>query len=151
MNKQVTPAYVTNSGTKIEATFEDKSTLLPGDFETSDSHFYFDEKILNVRIPWSRLNISDPSSMLALDDPKTVGLQKDTKDSISVRMTDGIVPSFIIFNKEEKKLDYQFPESVQSSGYRTFSWEPWEELSVQSKKKSSYKRVQDAFSSKNDQ
>ena len=146
MNKQLTPEYVTKSGTKIEATVEDKSTLIPGDFENSDSHFYFDESTLYVRIPWSRLNFTDPSGMLALDDEKTKGLQSNTKNSIAVRMTDGVVPSFIVFNKETRKINYQFPESVLSSGYRTFTWDTWDEPKVQSRKKTSYDRIQKAYS-----
>ncbi|MFJ5624628.1 hypothetical protein ACIQD3_18295 [Peribacillus loiseleuriae] len=145
MMRQFTPEYVTKSGVKIDATFEDGSTLIPGRFKNSDSHFYFDGNTLNVRIPWARLNFTDPSRLLVLNDEKNKDLLVNTKDTLSVRMTDGIVTSFVVMNKVTNRVDYQFPESVTSSGYRTFTWNTWDVPQVVSRNKTSYDKIKEAF------
>lgn len=146
MVRQLTPEYVTKSGVKVPATFEDESALIPGSFENSDSHFYFEGNTLNVRIPWARLNFTDPSSLLVLNDEKNKGLLVNTKDNLSVRMTDGIVTSLVIMDKVNNQVYYQFPESVSSSGYRTFTWNTWDVPQFISRNKTSYDRIKEVFS-----
>ena len=57
--RKLTPKYVTKSGVNSSVTFEDESTLIPGSFENSDSHFYIEDNTLNVRIHWTRLEFTD--------------------------------------------------------------------------------------------
>lgn len=145
MERLTSPEYVTKSGMKLPAIVEDGSTLIPGRFENSDSHFNFDGNTLNVRIPWARLNFTDPSSLLVLNDEKSKGLLQNSKNALSVRMTDGIVTSFVIMNKDTNQVAYQFPESVTSSGYRTFTWNTWEVPEVVSRNKTSYEKIKEIF------
>lgn len=145
----LSPEYVTKSGLKIAATYEDGSTLIPGRFENNDSHFYFESNTLNVRIPWANLNFTDPSSLLVLNDEKSKGLMKKEKSTLSVRMTDGIVTSFVIMDKDTDRVHYQFPESVTSSGYRTFAWNTWDVPLVVSRTKASYERIKEVFANNN--
>ncbi|AXI00207.1 hypothetical protein DV702_11030 [Sporosarcina sp. PTS2304] len=146
MERQLSKGYIAKSGAKIPAVLDDGSTLIEGDFETSNNHFYFDGNTLHLRIPWARLNFTDPSNMLVLDDEKSKGVHLSSKSSLSVKMTDGIVPSVVVMNKETNKVDYQFPESVTSTGYRTFSWHTWDEPTIHSRKKTSYENVKEIYS-----
>lgn len=147
MVRMSSPEYVTNSGMRVPAIYEDGSTLIPGRFESNNSHFYFDGNTLNVRIPWARLNFTDPSSLLVLNDEKSQGLLPSAKDALSVRLTDGIVTSLVIMNKQTDQVDYQFPETVTSSGYRTFGWSPWDVPEVAFRNKTSYEKIQEVFGS----
>ena len=58
----------------------------------------------------------------------------------------GFVTSLVIMDKATNQVDYQFPESVTSSGYRTFSWHPWDVPQVESRNKTSYDRIRETFS-----
>lgn len=145
MMRVLTPEYTTQSGKKISATYEDGSTLMSGNFENSDSHFYFESNTLYVRIPWIRLNFSDPSSLLVLHDEKAGNLPQEVKDTLSVRMTDGIVTSLVVMKKGTDQVEYRFPESVTSSGYRTYSWNTWDIPQVVSRNKTSYEKIKEFF------
>ena len=123
--RQVSPEGKTMLGGLISAKYEDGSTLVPGKFDESTNNFYFDGNTVYIRIPWARLNFTDPSSLLVLDDNKTKGVDNIAKDSLNVRMTDGIVTSLIVMDKTTNKVDYHFPESVTASGYKTFAWSTW--------------------------
>ncbi|ASS67466.1 MULTISPECIES: hypothetical protein [unclassified Paenibacillus] len=145
MIRMESPEYVTKGGRKIEAVYSDESDLSRGTFATGGSSFYMEGKTLYVRIPWTRLNFIDPSSLLVWDDDKNTGLDLPA-DSLSVRMTDGIVGSLVIMDKQTRHVDYHFPESVTSSGYRTFSWSAWDAPDYASRAKGSYDAVKEAFS-----
>lgn len=144
MKRMESSEYVTKGGRKIEAVYTDESALTPGAFQTGGSNFYLDGKTLHVRIPWARLNFIDPSSLLVWDDDKKKGMGV-ASDSLSVRMTDGIVGSLILMDKKTQHVDYHFPESVTSSGYRTFSWSTWDAPDYASRTKGSYDAVKEAF------
>ncbi|NOV03779.1 hypothetical protein [Paenibacillus planticolens] len=148
----VIPTYNTSKGSYFSSVsttgiFEkmDGSTLIPGRFENSMSQFYVEGNTLNVRIPWTRLNFSDPSSLLVLSDEKNKGAVESLKEALSVRMTDGIVLSLVVMDKATQKVDYHFPESVTSSGYRTFSWNTWDIPQPVSRTKTSYNMIREAF------
>lgn len=139
------PEYVTKSGLKIPAVYEDGSTLIPGSFENLNTNFYFDNNKLNVRIPWARLNFTDPSSLLVLNDEKNKGLHLGTKEALSVRLTDGIVTSLVIMDKETDKIDYQFPEKGTSTVFRTFGWSNWDVPKFVIRNKKSYDKIKEVF------
>ncbi|MGH4139630.1 hypothetical protein [Clostridium sp.] len=145
MLRQLSIAGKTTSGKTISAKYGDGSTLVVGNFDDSTNNFYFEGNTLFIRIPWGRLNFTDPSSLLVLDDNKTKGVLKNKNDALSVRMTDGIVASLIIMDKTTKKIDYHFPESVTASGYKTFSWSTWNKPSYVSREKKSYDIIKKFF------
>lgn len=137
MVKKLSPAYVAKSGRTVPAKYEDVSVLTEGAFDHSENRFYFNDKTLNIRIPWALLNFTDPSSLLVVNGAE--------KDAIQARMTDGIVPSLIMLNKQTNQVVYHFPESVKSSGYRTFLWNTWEVPRYEQRVKLSYDRLKEAF------
>lgn len=145
MQRQLSPAYKTASGETISATYEEGSTLVQGTFDNSINNYYFSGNTLYLRIPWARLNFTDPSSLLVLDDDKNKGVLENTKDALTVRMTDGIVTSLVIMDKTTKNVDYQFPESVVASGYTTFTWSTWDVPDYTSRNKKSYDIIKALF------
>jgi len=145
MMRQLSEAYQSPAGKTVPAAYEDGSTLNSGSFDNSNSHFYFEGKTLYLRIPWARLNFTDPSSLLVLNDEKKQGVIEHTKDALAVRMTDGIVASLVIMDKKTQKVDYHFPESVTSSGYRTFTWNTWTKPEYVTRNKKSYDMIKQLF------
>lgn len=145
MLRKLSIEYKTLAGETISAKYEDGSTLVPGSFEESSNHFYFEGNTLYIRIPWARLNFTDPSSLLVLNDDKNKGVIEDTKDTLTVRMTDGIVVSLIIMDRATLNVDYHFPESITSSGYKTFTWNTWKVPSYVSRHKKSYEKIKTFF------
>lgn len=146
MIRQLSVASKTISDKTISAKYEDGSTLVHGNFNDSINNFYFEGNTLYIRIPWARLNFTDPSSLLVLDDNKNSGIVKNTKDKLSVRMTDGIVASLIIMDKVTQNVDYHFPQSVTGSGYKTFTWSTWDVPNYVSRNKKSYEIIKALFS-----
>lgn len=144
IERQLSPAYVTRSGAKVQALQQDASTLTAGPFHNGDNHFYIQDNTVQVRIPWSKLNISDPSSLLVLSDATHQGLTEQ-KDTLSVRLTEGVVPSLVVMNKGTNKVQYHFPESPTSSGYKTFRWHTWDVPQYEQRAKSSYDRLAQAW------
>ncbi|MFC5402219.1 hypothetical protein [Cohnella soli] len=144
--RQLSASYVTKSGKQLDTRYEDISTLTSGPFENSTNAFYLTGNTLNIRIPWARLNFSDPSSLLVLNDDKTTGVLENKKDTLTVRMTDGVVASLVVMDKKTNAVDYHFPESVTSSGYKTFTWSSWDAPQYEQRQKSSYDSIKEAFS-----
>jgi len=139
--RQLSTVNRTRSGAIISAKYEDGSSLVPGTFAESNNNFYVEANTVSIRIPWARLNFTDPSSLLVLDDDKNKGIRKDTKDALTVRMTDGIVASLIVMDKTTQTIDYHFPESVTASGYKTFTWNTWNVPFYVSRNKKSYDMI----------
>ena len=55
-------------GTNITAHLEDSSALRYGDLTGSTNNWNIDGNLLSLRIPWGRINVSDPSQGRVLDD-----------------------------------------------------------------------------------
>ena len=118
-------------GIKTDRRVYDRSGLIfgnSGEYETSNSNWYWNEneKVLEIRIPWQLLNVSDPSSMSVLDDKAGTGDVEST-------VTDGFhIYSYITDKKDEKVT--QIPDS-KSEFYK---WDKWEKPEYKSRFKKSY-------------
>ncbi|MBO2944590.1 hypothetical protein JJQ72_11475 [Paenibacillus sp. F411] len=123
---------------------KDLSVLTAGSFERGDTHLNLQENTLKVRIPWARLNFTDPSSLLVISDEQQQGVP-GSDEAISVKMTDGMVVSLVVMDKQTRKVEYQFPESVTSQGYRTFTWKTWDVPQYTARSKSSYEWIREAY------
>ncbi|PWW05123.1 hypothetical protein DFQ01_105107 [Paenibacillus cellulosilyticus] len=145
MLTELSPAFKSQMGKTIDAQYEDASSLQPGPFTSSTNNFNITGNTVNIRIPWIRLNFTDPSSMLVLDDDKHTAISTDQKDALTVRMTDGIIASLVIIDKQTDTVDYHFPESATSIGYKTFAWNTWDVPQYEQRAKSSYDLIQAAF------
>ncbi|MBD3921949.1 hypothetical protein H8B09_24520 [Paenibacillus sp. PR3] len=145
MTTEIAPAFKTELGTAIAARYEDASTLRSGPFTSSTNNFNITGNTVNIRIPWTRLNFTDPSSMLVLNDDQHKAVAPDQKDALTVRMTDGIIASLIIKDKQTDTVEYHFPENATSIGYKTFAWNTWDVPQYEQRAKSSYDLIQAAF------
>jgi hypothetical protein len=91
-------------GTIIETKYEDAGALFYGPFEASRNHWYMDGNTLSLRIPWTRINVADPSSAQVLDDAKTY-YSDPLRDVIEVSKTEGIAVSLLLTDEQNRKLD----------------------------------------------
>lgn len=106
-----------------DAAFDLVSVLEYGDFSLSNTHFYQTGSVLRIRIPWSMLNFTDPSSLLVISG--------GSKNSLKTVATDGMIFSVLIGDKSSKDTAYIFPESKQSAGYKIFKLSDWDEEDIE--------------------
>lgn len=127
-------------GEKTGRVVYDRSSMIYGKSDESsftNSNWYFNEKedVIEIRIPWHLLNVSDPSSRNVLDDKEGTG------DIESIE-TDGFhIYSYITDKKNENVI--QIPES--SSEF--YSWDKWEKPQYSSRFKKTYFMFKDLFPS----
>ncbi len=93
------------------------SSLRYGNFTVSNTHFYQAGVTVHIRIPWAMLNFTDPANALVVS---------GAEDSvIKTTVTDGMIFSVLVGNKESMDTVYIFPESKKSAGYKRLEPKPW--------------------------
>ena len=131
MKMLINSERTTRDGRKISAIYENCSELNYGKFENNSfGQWYLEDSYIYVRIPWNRLNFSDPSSRMVLNDS---GVIKDlVRDKIKITKSDEIMISTVLYNKRDGiSVD-------QLSSDKPFIWEEWTEVSYESRPKKSY-------------
>ena len=151
-SKQEAGLYVTksynrsNGGYKTKESYTGKydlvSKLKYGGFTSSDNQFYQTGSTIYIRIPWSWLNVTDPSSKIVLNDAEALGNQAKTVS------TNGAIVSALIADKATKDQLYLFPETKNDPSYKTFKWEAWEKCEYSFNEKEGYSMLAKYFSSK---
>jgi len=117
MEKLINKRRALGDGTPIEAKYEDASHLRYGTLEGSTNHWTMDGKHIEVRIPWTRINVSDPSSAQVLDDERTF-YSDPLRDVIATSTTDALVISVVAANlKGSTVLD-----AIPSISYALPTW-----------------------------
>lgn len=126
---------VSKDGTPIAAQYEDASRLNYGDFNANSyNHWYWEASLLHIRLPWGRLNFSDPSSLMVLDDNS--GAEELVRDQLKTTRTEGIVVSALYCDAaEQQKIDL-----LSTSAY---NWQPWEVTAYRERLKQSYYILQE--------
>lgn len=128
------------TGEKTDRTVYDRSSLIFGnsrDSKYSNSNWYWNEndKIIEIRIPWHLLNVSDPSSKNVLDDKEGTG-------EIESSETDGFhIYSYITDKKDENVK--QIPEASPEF----YKWDKWDVPFYNSRLKKTYYMFQNLFPS----
>jgi hypothetical protein len=124
-------------GTHIPQILERGSLLRYGDF-TDNNYFswYQEGNNLRIRLPWGRINFTDPATMMVLNDPKIN--YAPLRDQLSVVKTDGIISYLSVINKDGS----QQAELVTKDPFR---WAKWNVPEYQERFKKSYKIIQDYF------
>ncbi|HMS65874.1 MAG TPA: polysaccharide deacetylase family protein [Ignavibacteria bacterium] len=125
-------------GSGTGRTVYDWGSLIYGksdEFKTSNSNWYWNEKdkILEMRIPWLMLNVSDPSSKRVLDDVKGTG-------EIESSDTEGFHIYSFITDKQDRNV-IKIPD--EKSNF--FEWEKWEIPEYKTRFKKSYFMFQELF------
>ena len=131
-------ARITKDGRNIEAIYQDESKLNYGKFEANSYyHWYVEGDMIRVRIPWGKLNVTDPSTLTVLDDSITTG--ELARDKLKTVKTEGILVSVLLYNTVANvKLD-------SFSTKNPYAWKSWETPVYTERLKKSYYIVQDYF------
>ncbi len=125
-------------GDKTARRVYDRSGLIYGksdEYQNSNSNWIWNDKdkILEIRIPWHLLNVSDPSSRNVLDDKQSTG---DVESS----ETDGFhIYSYITDKKDENVKE--IPDDKDDF----FQWEKWETPQYTTRFKNTYFMFKDLF------
>jgi len=136
----INKSRVTMDGKFIPEIRQDGSTLRYGDFTDSSHSLYISDKIY-IRIPWGKLNVTDPSSHRVLDDSRKY-LYYPERDRFKTTITDGFVITGIVISNNNV-IDV-FPEK-QNIKDLIYKWKGWEEPAYRERLKKSYYIIKEFF------
>lgn len=135
-NKEI----VTKNGTKIEAEVQDLSQLSFGTLENnSHNQVQVSGKTVLIRIPWTRINVTDPSMMRVVDDPRII--LNPTTNELQTVITEGILASSILVKRDSN----QTIASIGLSNQNAFVWENWDIPTYKERLKDSYAIISEYF------
>ncbi len=124
-------------GKKYHQILYNRSKLVFGKIsENSNSDWYFDKenKILNMRIPWHLLNVSDPSSLQVLDDKQgTAEIETTTIKKFKI---------FSFVTGKNNKIVYTIPKNGKNFSY---VWKGWETPKYETRLKKQYWVLKNVF------
>lgn len=142
MRQLINGESITKDGVKIDAVYEDGSQLNYGDFiENSFNHWYIEENKVYLRIPWGKINFSDPSELTVLNDERNI--QIPLRDELKTLKTDGIMFSATIINTKTS-------QSVDMLNSKTpYLWEQWTNIQYKERLKKSFSIIKDYFGNLN--
>ncbi|MBI4857370.1 MAG: hypothetical protein HY818_11590 [Acetobacterium woodii] len=127
-------------GTKIEAIVQNLSQLSFGSLENnSHNQVQISGKTVSIRIPWTRINVTDPSMMRVVDDPRVI--QSPTTDELQTVITEGILASGVLVNKDSN----QTIATIGLANQKAFVWENWDVPTYKERLKDSYTIISDYF------
>jgi peptidoglycan/xylan/chitin deacetylase (PgdA/CDA1 family) len=113
-----------------------KSNPALEDFDSLADWYYDPEnQVIEVRLTWHMLNVTDPSSRRVLAD------RKETSD-IDSEETDGF--TFYILVEDGEQILQKIPRNFGQTGIY-YLWEKWEEPEFTSRLKESYYRLKEEF------
>ncbi|MBI9096763.1 MAG: hypothetical protein JEY71_18045 [Sphaerochaeta sp.] len=113
------------------------SLLRYGNLLGSTNHWDRVDNSLTLRIPWTRVNVSDPSSGTVLDDARTY-YSDPLRDVLQTAQSEGVVVSALVVENQTNQL-------VDSVFAPTIAWEPWNQPTYKERLKSSYALLQHYF------
>ncbi len=115
------------------------ASLSYGSFASGDNQFYQTGSTVYVRLPWTWLNVADPSKRLVINDKDYDGVQAKTVT------TNGVLASVMIGERKSGDLFYGFPKEKHDPGYKTFRWEPWETAKFTTRQKDSFGELKNYY------
>lgn len=133
-------AYVTQES--YSGDYHLVSPLSYGGFSSGDHQFYQTGSTIYIRLPWSWLNVTDPSQRIVLNNAGAIEGQAKTVS------TNGAVVSVLIADKQTGDQLYLFPETKQSPAYKTFKWAVWDTANYTLREKESFVQVKNYFTSR---
>lgn len=124
-------------GHKTAIIYQDGSKLNYGSFiDNSHNHWYIQANTVHIRIPWNRINVVDPSSLMVLDDRNPKDLARDTLKTVK---TEGVQAAVLLY-------DVQKPEKAGLlSSSRPYKWPEWTVPQYKERLKKSYFIIKDYF------
>lgn len=121
MQPLVNGPVTTRDGRRIEGRKFDASAMIKGEFDESRNAWKSDGRTLEFRIPWTRLNVTDPSSLRVLQDDRTT-LYTPAQDQLRTVETEGFVVSALVWDSGAKAARGG-ANGAPSDPYR---WQGWE-------------------------
>lgn len=131
---------ITKAGAVFKAIYTDESMLRYGLLEdNTNAHWVISGDKVFVRIPWSKINFTDPSNMRVLNETRKVtGPQKD---ELNTTISDGVLVSGVIMDRDGN----QFTDQIGSKKDQPFKWKNWEVPTYKERQKDSYGIIQEYF------
>lgn len=130
---------ITKDGRIVPAVYQDGSRLYYGEFtENSHNHWYVEGKIVHIRIPWGKLNVTDPSSLRVLDDHREFSVL--SRDQLQTVETAGIMISTLLVGREKHSTIDML------STAEPYRWKGWDYPQYRARLKKSYDIIKDFFS-----
>ncbi|MBU4540170.1 hypothetical protein [uncultured Acetobacterium sp.] len=140
MSMLINKDTVTKDGAKIDAVVEDLSQLTFGTLENNSHHqVYISDKSLSIRIPWTRINVTDPSNMRVVDDPRII--PSPTTNELQTVITEGILVSGLLVKQDSN----QTIAGIGLSNQQAFVWENWDVPNFKERPKDSYAIISQYF------
>lgn len=131
---------VTKDGTKIAAVVQDLSQLSFGTLENnSHNQVWISGKTVSIRIPWTRINVTDPSMMRVVDDPRII--LNPTTNELQTVITEGVLASGVLVKRDSN----QTIASIGLSNQKAFGWEKWDVPTYKERLKDSYVIISEHF------
>lgn len=129
IRRPIREARATAAGRVIPADFEDASRLRQGPFDASLrtlNTWCVEGRRLRVRLPWARLNVTDPSSRHVLDDPRPFTRRPFFgRDELRAVVTDGVVVSVVLAAKDRAAVMDCLP-AAGAAVPAPFAWPTWD-------------------------
>ena len=143
MNMLINKEQITKSGQVIKAIYNDISALQYGRLVDNSHYQWFQEgNTISIRIPWSLINFSDPSTMQVLNDERLI--YAPLKDELSTSTSDGIWASALIVDSESgdvlSTLGVDFAKPLER-----LRWDNWDDPSYRERTKESYEIIKEYF------
>jgi len=121
MQPLINSSVVTKDGRYIPERRFDASALPPGAFDETGKLWHVDGNKVYLRLPWTLLNVTDPSSNRVLQDPRQ-GYYNPDRDTLKTAADDGIVVDAIAWDKAGKALSGR----LETDPSKPYVWEGWE-------------------------
>lgn len=149
-NKQDASLYVARSYNRSRGSavsresytgdYDKVAKLSYGGFTSGDNQFYQTGSTVSIRLPWTWLNVADPSKKLVINDSSFDKAQAKTIT------TNGALVSVMIGERKEGDLIYAFPFDKHDPGYKVFEWSTWETVHYTIRQKESFGVLKQYFS-----
>lgn len=120
--------------------YDKVADLTYGGFNIGDNQFYQTGSTIYIRLPWTWLNVADPSKKLVLNDKSYNGGIAKTVT------TNGALVSIMIGERQDGDLISAFPVDKHDPGYKVFAWDKWEKVKYSNRRKESFDILKTFFS-----
>jgi len=138
----INKARVTVEGNIIKAIRDNFSILRYGSW-SDNAHWYIENDLIRIRIPWTRLNVTDPTSFRVLNDPDKY-YDYPGRDVLKTVQSEGFNIYIQVRDDKGKTLGL-LPGDKGLVKTAPYLWESWTYPLYQSRLKASYPLVRDAF------
>lgn len=121
INMLVNGKVTTKGGKEIPERSFNASLMRQGPYDESGNLWNTEGNTIHVRIPWNRLNVSDPSSRTVLNDARSIGAP--TTDMLKTATTDGFVFDGVVVNTKSGEETGRLNANTSSP----YAWQGWED------------------------